>query len=68
MRIFISAACSVVAFVSTCHADARGDFSDCVDAYVAKALTSKPSLVDFTVTLERLCTNEVAKFMSEMLR
>jgi hypothetical protein len=65
MRIFALAACSVVAFASTCHADARGDFTDCVDAYVTKALTSKPSLVDFTVALEGLCANEVAKFMSE---
>jgi hypothetical protein len=65
MWIFILAACSLLAFTSTSHADARADFSDCVDAYVAKALTTKPSLVDFTVALEGLCTNEVARFMSE---
>jgi hypothetical protein len=46
MGVSVLAACLIVAFASNCHADARSDVADGVEAYVTKALTAKPSLVD----------------------
>jgi hypothetical protein len=50
--------CSIVLSATASFADPQEDFAKCVDAYVVQSIKSKPSLVDFTIALDKLCTSE----------
>jgi len=48
-------------FSTPSSADPREDFDKCVDSYLKKSIEAKPSLVEFTTTLDKLCNSEAMK-------